>query len=125
MKPEQRFVPITIFNGKLSPAEALVKHLREHHDLRFTDIAKILNRDQRGIWCAYKASQKKEPTHIPLDPHHILFPVTMFSDRNFSILEHIVIHLREKYTINEISKLLNKHPSTISTIQARARRKQP
>lgn len=118
-------MPITIFNGKLSPAEALIKHLREHHNLRFTDIAKLLNRDQRGIWCAYKASQKKEPTHLPLDPHHILFPVNLFSDRNFSILEHIVIHLREKYTINEISKLLNKHPSTISTIHSRARRKQP
>jgi len=125
LKPEQHFAPITIFNGKLSPGEALVKHLREHHNLRFTDIAKLLNRDQRGIWCAYKASQKKEPTHIPLDPHHILFPVTMFSDRNFSILEHMVVHLREKYTIGEIAKLLNKHPSTISTIQTRARRKQP
>jgi DNA-directed RNA polymerase specialized sigma24 family protein len=117
-------VPVSLFAAKLSPAEALVKYLKEQEKLRYADIARLLNRDQRGIWCTYQRAQRKQsaPLSVPPSPHTV--PVSRFTDRTFSILEHVVQHLRaQNLAHKDIAQLVNKSPSTIGTVYHRARRK--
>ena len=53
------FVPLNIFVSKLSMLEALVKFLKDDQGLKFSEIAKLLNRDQRTIWTVYNRSRGK------------------------------------------------------------------
>jgi DNA-binding transcriptional MerR regulator len=117
-------VPVGIFAAKLSPAEALVKYLKEHEQLRYADIARALNRDQRGIWCTYRRAQQKHPQAFAVKPSPHTVPVSLFTERKFSILEHVVRHLRGTgMPLKDIAGLVNKHPSTIATVHSRVRRK--
>lgn len=117
-------VPVSLFAAKLSPAEALVKYLKEQERLRYADIARLLNRDQRGIWCTYRRAQRKLPGALAVPPSSHTVPVSRFTDRTLSILEHVVRHLHDQDIAHkDIAQLVNKSPSTIATVHSRARRK--
>lgn len=119
-------VPVEIFATELSPAEALVKHLKEQHALTFSEIARLLNRDQRGIWGSYARAQRKAPAPLPLASAAHAIPLSCFSDRSRSVLEHVVTHLKDakQLPVSRICVLLKKKPSTIWTAYRRSRRKQ-
>ncbi|RMD57871.1 hypothetical protein D6825_02730 [Candidatus Woesearchaeota archaeon] len=119
----QNTVPASIFSNKLSPAEALIKYLKENKGLKNSEIARMLNRDQRGIWSTNKRAQKKMPRAIPEGLEEPRIPLSIFSDRKLSILEHTVTHLRKTHKIADIARILNKDPSTIAAVNHRARRK--
>jgi len=121
---EGEHIPVSVFAAKLSPAEALVKYLKEHGQLRYADIARALNRDQRGIWCTYRRAQQKHPQEFAVKPSPHTVPVSLFTERKLSILEHVVSHLRGNgMPLKDIAQLVNKHPSTIATVHSRVRRK--
>jgi DNA-binding CsgD family transcriptional regulator len=123
-QPNTVRIPLSIFAARLSPAEALVKYLKEQEKLRYADIARLLNRDQRGIWCTYQRAQKKLPGMLSVPPSPHTVPATAFQDRTLSILEHVVHHLRaQNIPLKNIAQLVNKSPSTITTVHGRARRK--
>jgi len=116
-------VPLSIFSSTLSPAEALVKHLKEDRNLSFADVGRLLNRDQRGIWCTYQRASEKYPRKLPLRGKHAI-PTSLFKDRTLSILEHVVNHLRtQNIPVKTIAELVAKSPSTIAAVHHRARRK--
>ncbi len=119
-------VPVEIFATELCPAEALVKYLKEQHALTFSDIAKLLNRDQRGIWGSYARAQRKSSGVFSLKAAAHTIPLSCFHDRSRSILEHVVTHLKDTkhLTVAHICALLQKKPSTIRTAYQRSRRKQ-
>jgi hypothetical protein len=53
-------IPLGIFSDrKLSTTENLVVYLKEHHGLKYRDIARILQRDERTIWTVYNRAKKK------------------------------------------------------------------
>ncbi|MFH1439318.1 MAG: hypothetical protein ABIG89_02050, partial [Candidatus Woesearchaeota archaeon] len=53
-------VPLVLFRSRsLSMMEHLVKYLKESYNLKFSQIAKLLNKDQRTIWTIYMRSCKK------------------------------------------------------------------
>ena len=53
-------IPISIFsNRKLSILESLVSYLKDTQNLKFSQIAVLLNRDQRTIWTSYSRARKK------------------------------------------------------------------
>ena len=61
MKIEKTFLvlPVSIFeNDKLTTLEAIVLYLKEK-GLRYNEISKLLNRDQRNIWTIYSKAVKK------------------------------------------------------------------
>ena len=123
-KPGEIYVPISIFSTNVSPSEALVKYLKENLKMRFSDIGRLLNRDQRGIWVAYSRTQKKRPEPLPTKPAQYIIPVSLFTDRSLAILEHIVHYLREQeIPVKIIAQLLNKSPSTIAAVHHRVRKK--
>lgn len=119
-------LPIAIFSTDLSPAEAVVKYLKEHHAMTFSKIAKLINRDQRGIWGSYSRARKKHPAAFDIGFAAHTIPISCLNDRSRSILEHIVTHLKDEKGLKpaQICSLLNKKTSTIWTAYQRSRRKQ-
>lgn len=118
-------IPVSIFSTELSPAEAVVKYLKEHHSLTFSEIARLINRDQRGIWGSYARARQKHPGQFDIGFTQHTIPLSCFNDRSRSILEHVVTHLKDEKKLKpaEICSLLNKKTSTIWTAYARSRRK--
>jgi len=121
---QELVIPISIFASPLSPAEALVKYLKEHKNLRLAEIARLLNRDQRGIWCTHKRAQTKMPAVLAITAASPTVHASVFCERKLSILEHVVHHLRsQNIAVKDIAQLINKHPSTIASVHHRVRRK--
>ncbi len=116
-------IPLSILNEEIGVAEALCKYLKENLGLRFSEIAKLLNRDQRTVALNYKNALKKKQEKIKFTGG-IVVPIKIFSDRRLSLLESVVNYLKEKgHTNIEISKILNKDPRNIWTLFSRAVKK--
>ncbi|MBW2976484.1 hypothetical protein KY347_03495 [Candidatus Woesearchaeota archaeon] len=124
-KPSKDYIPVGIFdNDKLSIFEALVKYTRENLKFRFVKTASLLNRSDKTIWATYKKAQRK--MSLPFDSVHseIKIPITSFSDRNFTIFESLVFHLKEMdLTNHEIAVMLHRDDRTIWSVYDRAKRK--
>ncbi|MBI2654510.1 hypothetical protein HYX02_06940 [Candidatus Woesearchaeota archaeon] len=117
-------VPVAIFSGKLSPAEALSKFLREKHELGFSEISELIGRDSRSIWANYKRAAKKMPWPFEVNGG-ISVPVSIFNSDK-SILEALVSYLKDmkKLRNKKIAQMLNKNPANVWTVYSRAMKKQ-
>jgi hypothetical protein len=121
-KPSGITIPIDVFAHKISPAEAVVKYLKENLNKTLHDISVLLNRDERGIWSTYRRATKKLSSKFSSFPSGLQIPVSLFSDRTCSILEHVVLYLKDEKQLkgSQIAKLLNKKSSTVWTVYNRA-----
>jgi len=117
-------VPVAIFSGKLSPAEALAKFLKENSGLNYREISGLIGRDERGIWANYKRAIKKMPWRFEISDS-VSVPVSIFNSEK-SILESLVSYLKDvkKLRNNKIAQLLNKNPANIWTVNHRAKKKE-
>ncbi len=53
-------IPLRILQDRtVAVLEAIVEYLKEERDLRYSEIAELLNRDQRTIWTVYSRAKKK------------------------------------------------------------------
>ncbi len=53
-------IPSSIFQDReLSVLEAIAEYLKEKKSMKYSEIAKLLNRDDRTIWTAYKRAKEK------------------------------------------------------------------
>ncbi|MFC1685912.1 NosD domain-containing protein [Nanoarchaeota archaeon] len=117
-------VPISLFNVKvMGPAESLVKHLKENEGLKSSEIAELMNRDDRTIWSTYKnAVSKKEK--IVIKKKDVFVPLNIFSNRKLSILESLVKYLIDGGMGNlEIANLIGKDQRNIGTLKVRLKKK--
>ena len=116
-------VPVSIFAGKLSPAEALTKFLKESCELGFKEISNLIGRDERGVWANYKRAVKKMPWPLEIT-NGICVPVSIFNCEK-SILESIVFYLKniKQLRNRKIAQLLNKNQANIWTALNRATKK--
>ena len=70
---DEYLIPVSCLKGN-SSLQAIVSFLKSK-GLRFSQIAKVLNRDQRTVWCTYKNSGT-----ISLDdPCEYFIPASIFS----------------------------------------------
>lgn len=117
-------LPISLFQTSLSSLEAVVRYLKEHMRLRFSEIAQLLGRDDRTIWHAYKRAMNKGISPA-ITKSAITIPVSIFLDRKYAPLEVVVAHLKEQYHLSfqEIGKYLARSPKTIWTVYSRWRKK--
>ena len=121
---DELLVPGAIFSGKLSPAEALAKFLKEKHELGFSEISELIGRDSRSIWANYKRAAKKMPWPFEVNGG-ISVPVSIFNSEK-SILEALVSYLKDmkKLRNRKIAQMLNKNPANVWTVYSRAMKKQ-
>ena len=117
-------IPLSVFSNGLSSLEAATKFLKETKNLRFCDIARLLNRDDRTIWDAYSNAQKSGCVALPTESTHSI-PTSVFSDREFSMLELLTRYLKEECNMRlcKIALLLNKDARTIWTVYSRIKTK--
>ena len=125
MQTNEFLIPIGAFdNDALSSLEAIVKYLKEIRLVKFSKIAKLLNRSSKTIWATYQKSVKKMPSHFSTVSANILIPVSAFSDRSFSILESLVGFIKNlDYSNHEVAVMLHLDDRTIWTIYDRVKKK--
>src|SRR3989344_1962637 len=118
-------IPIGIFsNDYLSSLEAIVKYLKEELKLKFSKIAKILNRSSKTIWATYQKSLKKMPSPFGTVSRDIVIPASAISNRSFSTLESVVGYVKDlDYSNHEIGAFLHLDDRTIWTVYDRVKKK--
>lgn len=118
-------IPVSIFNETLSGLETISKYLKENLNLSYKTIGRLLNRSEKTIWQAHFYSKKKFPQKFVVKETKFLIPVSVLSNRNLSILESIVLHLKDfaGLRLYEIASLLKRDHSTIWTVYHRAKQK--
>lgn len=123
---EDLSVPVSVFAIGLSPSEALCTYLKEKKSLPFRRIGDLLNRDERSAWTSYQRAKSKRPGPLFVSEEGLRIPVSIFTDRSMSILEHVVSYALEHtgMSVPNLARLLNKHPSALHTVIKRARQKQ-
>lgn len=103
----------------------MIKYLKENLGLTYHEIAVELNRDERGIWGGYQRAARKMPRGFSIPDPEIEVPVSIFRDRRLSVLENLVMFLKEsrKLKLVLIARLLRKKSTTVSTAYSRAKKK--
>ena len=122
---KENVIPLFIFkNDSLSALEAIVKYLKEEHNLSYVEISRLLNRSNKTIWITYQRAKKKMPKKL-VGKSQILIPVEIFQNRKFSVLESLASYLKQEQGISykEIAKLINRNYRTILTVYRRFRKK--
>lgn len=124
-KEEALLIPVSIFSAKLAPAEALIKYLKETHDLNYHEIAVLINRNERSVWASYQRSVKKMPSNFKIS-EEMLVPVSIFQDNKFSILECLISYLKDVKQMknSKIAAMISKNPNNIWTIYNRKKSKE-
>ena len=116
MKNDSLHIPVSVFSQRrLGCLEAAVKYLKENLSLKYVEIAKMLNRDERTIWTTYNKARKKSNGPFEISDHNYNVPYTIFSDRDKGPLEALVYFLKEGLELDfkEIAQLLNRNYNTI------------
>ncbi|MDD5331321.1 MAG: hypothetical protein PHE43_00675 [Candidatus Nanoarchaeia archaeon] len=122
---EDLFLPVEIFNKKLTVLETVVKYLKENKEFNFHKISELINRDERNVWHIYNSSKKKHSSLFIIKESKINIPISIFTNSKLSALESIVVYLKEKsrFSFKEIAVLLKRDDRTIWTVYDRARKK--
>ena len=118
-------IPVGVFaNDSLGSLEAIVKYLKENLKLKFSKIAKLLNRSSKTIWATYHNAVKKMPSSFGLVSSDILIPVSAFSNRSFSTLESLVGFVKDfGYSNHEVALMLRLDDRTIWSVYDRVKKK--
>ena len=118
-------VPVEIFRQGISPAEALCKYFKENLGLRFSQIADIINRNERTVWINYRDAMKKMKEKIKLRRKALIsVSAEIFADRRLSILEALVSYFKKNGLRNsEIAEIIGKDQRNIWTLYSRALKK--
>lgn len=125
LESETSFIPIEIFaDRKLSSLQALVKYLIENKDLKKSQIASLLDRNNKTIWSTYDAAKKLKKEKFFVEHSELPVPLSIFKNRELSVLENLVNYLKKKgFSNQKIIFLLDRKASTISTVIKRAMNK--
>ncbi len=118
-------IPLPIFSHSLEPAEALYKFLKENEGFSYKKIAGATKRDQRSVWATYQRARKKKKQKFLLKEEQYIFPLSIFKNRSYSLLESVVFYANTVYNLSnpQIAKLLHKSPNSIAVLMKRARDK--
>jgi len=123
---QEEFVPLSIFSSKTSPLESLCYYMHKEKNHNLSEIGELLGRSQKTVWQAVNDAKKKNTSfNVNTIDERYNIPVSLFSDRTFSILENLCIYLRDNFHLkySEIAFLLNKNQRTIWTCCNRAKKK--
>jgi len=121
-KEEELSIPVTAFSNKLGSLEVVVRYLKDYKKKTYHEIAVLLNRDDRTIWSSYNNSLKKQEGKLNVKEAEVNLPVSIFKDRRYSVLESIVVFLKNKeISFNKVAGLLSRNYQTIYTTYRRVK----
>lgn len=123
---ESYTVPVSLFaETPLSALEVITRYLHDIRKLKFSEMEKILGRDQRVLSTTYRNAKKKFPSELKSSSSNYYVPCYLLQNKRWSVLENIVLYLKQAYHLSnsEIATLLNKDPRTIWTVLDRIKKK--
>jgi hypothetical protein len=123
---EEFCVPLSVFERfELTFLEALIKYLHENQNMRFSEIAKSLNKNPVSVWGCYKKSKTKHPNQFSVDLSKGEVPLVIFTKEKFTISEALVHYLstEKKMRYIEIAQLLHRDSRTVWSLAKRALKK--
>ncbi|MBU0757609.1 MAG: hypothetical protein KKF44_06070 [Nanoarchaeota archaeon] len=126
LEREELSIPLSVFsNTPLSSLEIIVRYLKETLGKTYHETAELLNRDDRTVWSTYNNSLKKYRGKLKIGPSSDAIPLSIFADRKYSVLESIVVFLKNtrQKSFNEIAEKLKKNYQTIWTTYRKAQAK--
>lgn len=118
-------IPLSIYSNKtVSALEATTLYLKDSLNLKYSQIAKLLNRDERTVWSTYNNASKKITSDLVITGNKTL-PIEVISKRDYSILESITCYLKEEKELkySEIAVLLSLDQRTVWTCYSRLQKK--
>ncbi|RLE42096.1 hypothetical protein DRJ48_04260 [Candidatus Woesearchaeota archaeon] len=120
---QQLSVPVSIFKTNVGPLAALCVYLKDYKNQSFSEIAKLLNRDQRTIYTTY-AKYKPHVKHLD-QGGKLHIKIEIFSNRKLSIMENLVFYLKDTLGLRlvEIASMLGRNNKTIWCFYHRALQK--
>ncbi len=119
-------IPISIFSKELGGLEAVSKYMKENLNLSYKEISEKLGRNERTIWTSYKKASEKQKTPFDIkdDKKEITFPISAFKNKNLTVLESVIVYLRNKEVkLSKIAKLIDRDQRNVYTIYSRAVKK--
>ncbi len=117
-------IPVSIFTKEIGALEAITKYMKENLNMNYREIAKEIGRNERTIWTAYKKAKEKQKENVNADKETIYVPLSIFQNKKLTILESIILYLKEKgMKYSEIGKLLNRDQRNVWTVYSRAIKK--
>jgi hypothetical protein len=121
---EQLLIPLSIFKKEktIGALESLCKYLKENTGLSFSEIAKLIGRDERTVWNAYHDAYKKKSEKFVIEEKESYVPLESFNKR-LTILESIILFLKEKNNNVNVAKILGRDPRNVYSIYKRAQEK--
>lgn len=126
IKKRERSMPVSVFNKKLSPLETVSKYLRENKGQTIKSIAELTQRSEKTVWQAYASAKRKMSEPLLVDLKTPCFPIPKLQNRSLSILENIVLYMKENLNMkfSSIADALSRDDRTIWTVYSRAKKKQ-
>jgi hypothetical protein len=118
-------LPVDLFSQrKLSSFEVIVKYLKENKILDYKEISLLTGRSYDCVAVTYRNTKKKHSKKITANSN-VRIPITIFSENNLSVLENIIVYLKEslKKKFVEIAFLINRDQRTVWTVYSRANKK--
>lgn len=114
-------LPISIFRSGISGLEAIVVYLKDVKGLTIAEISTLLNRKKSTLYTTYTKAKEKLSGEIDSSDTSVLIPYSIFTDRNFAVLESLVAFLKDemKFSLVKIATLLDKKYSTVRTVYVR------
>jgi len=117
---ETETIPLSIFKYKSGALESVCRYMKENLNMKYREIAGLLQRNERTIWTAYNKAKQKQPETIKIKKEKILLPISIFN-KKLTVLESIIIYLkRQNLKYVEIAELLNRDQRNIWTIYSQA-----
>ena len=125
LRKKEVLVPVGVFaNDALSCLEAIVKYMKENLKMRFSKIAKLLNRSGKTVWATYSKAGKKMTSSFSDISRDIMIPASAISNRSYSTLESVVGFVKDlDYTNHEVAEMLHLDDRTIWTVWDRVKKK--
>ncbi|MFH2021249.1 MAG: hypothetical protein ABIJ34_07555 [archaeon] len=115
-KRKSETIPLSAFSNPLSTLEIVVKYLKENQEKSYHEIAVILNRNDRTVWCTYNNSRKKLDKPLSIHPS-VSVPISIFASRDKSVLESLALYLKGLgYSYQKIATALDRNYQTIYTV---------
>ena len=119
---EEISIPLSIFSKELGALESTVKYLKENLSMTYKEISEYLGRNERTIWTAYKKASEKHKEGYKLKENDLEISISIFLNKNLTVLESLVLYLKEKgMNYSEIAELLDRDQRNIWTIWNNAR----
>jgi len=129
VKETKMFLPVSILrNRKLTVLESLIVYLKSK-EMKYSEIAEIIRRDQRNIRTAHQKAVKKlkerEFKDLIKTKAELIIPATIFS-KKLGVLESLIKYMKENLNMKykEIANELKRDQRTIWTAYKKAIEKQ-